>query len=34
MPDLMSPKDQQAKLGLSFLCDFDPAADPYESFCL
>ena len=34
MPDLMSPADQQAKLGLTFLCNFNPALDPYESFCI
>ena len=34
MPDLMSPAETQAKLGLAFLCDFLPAEDPYEAFCL
>lgn len=34
MPDLMSPAEKQTKLGLTFLCDFDPAKDPYESFCI
>lgn len=24
----------QAKLGLSFLCDFMPTEDPYEAFCM
>jgi len=33
-PDQMQPADQQSKLGLSFMCDFDPAASPYESFCM
>ena len=34
MPDLMSPADTQCKFALSFLCDFMPADDPYEAFCL
>jgi Zn-dependent M16 (insulinase) family peptidase len=34
MPDLMSPADNQAKLGIAFLCDLLPAKDDYESFCL
>lgn len=34
MPDLMSSADNQAKYGLSWLCDFDPAKDAYESFCM
>ena len=34
MPDLMSPADQQAKFALSFLCDFIPAENAYEAFCL
>ena len=34
MPDLMSPADQQAKYALSFLCDFIPAENAYEAFCL
>ena len=34
MPDLMSPAEQQAKFALSFLCDFIPAENAYEAFCL
>jgi Zn-dependent M16 (insulinase) family peptidase len=34
MPDLMSPAETQAKLGIAFLCDILPAKDDYESFCL
>ena len=34
MPDLMSPAEQQAKFALSFLCDYIPAEDAYETFCL
>lgn len=34
MPDLMSPPEQQCKLGLFFLLNIDPAADPYEAFCM
>ncbi len=34
MPDLMSEADRQAKLGLSFLCQLNPAVESYESFCL
>ena len=34
MPDLMSPAETQSKFALAFLCDFLPAQDPYESFCL
>ena len=34
MPDLMSPADQQAKFALTWLCDFIPAKDAYETFCL
>lgn len=34
MPDLMSPAEQQAKYALSFLCDYIPAEDAYETFCL
>jgi Zn-dependent M16 (insulinase) family peptidase len=30
----MQPADQQTKLAMSFLCDLDPAQDPYESFCV
>lgn len=30
----MSPAEAQSKLGLAFLCDFLPAKDPYEAFCL
>ena len=30
----MSPAETQSKLGLAFLCDFLPAEDPYEAFCL
>ena len=34
MPDLMTPAEQQAKFALSFLCDFIPAENSYETFCL
>lgn len=34
MPDLMSPAETQAKFALSWLCDFIPAKDAYEAFCL
>merc|ERR1712051_754642 len=30
----MSPAEQQAKFALSFLCDFIPAENAYETFCL
>jgi Zn-dependent M16 (insulinase) family peptidase len=30
----MQPADRQTKLCLSFMCDFDPAKDPYQSFCV
>jgi Zn-dependent M16 (insulinase) family peptidase len=33
MPDLMADADQQTKLGITYLCN-QPAADPYETFCL
>jgi Zn-dependent M16 (insulinase) family peptidase len=34
MPDLMSPADNQAKLGIAFLCNLMPSKDEYESFCM
>lgn len=34
MPDLMSPAENQAKLGIAFLCNLLPSKDEYESFCL
>ena len=34
MPDMMSPAQNQAKLGLAFLLETVPAEDPYEAFCL
>lgn len=30
----MQDADRQTKLGLSFMCDFDPAKDSYQSFCV
>ena len=33
-PDLMSPPDKQAKLGLSYLLNFDPQKNAYETFCM
>lgn len=34
MPDMMSPHETQAKLGIAFLCKLLPAKDEYETFAL